>query len=308
VKYLQGKNMLVPVYDIVNCGPRRRFAANGKLVHNSESVNLQNIPSRDKKKKALKNALIAPPGHVIINSDSSQIEARVLAWLAKQDDVVEQFRNNQDVYSIFASKIYKKEISKANPIERFVGKTCVLGLGFGTGAMKLRHTLKTQPPGADLTEEECKRIVSIYRETNYRITELWQECEHALDAMIQGVRNEYSLMEGRPVHITKSGIRLPNGFHIHYPNLRFDDDKRIYDSRKGPISIWGGYVVENVVQALARIIVAEQMLKMETAGYRSVLTVHDAAVCVVKESDIDKAVADITAIMSTPPFWAYGEC
>jgi DNA polymerase bacteriophage-type len=79
---------------------------------------------------------------MVINCDSSQIEARVLAWLAGQDDVVKAFAEGRDVYSEFATKIYKKPISKANPIERFVGKTCILGLGYGTGALKLQHTLK----------------------------------------------------------------------------------------------------------------------------------------------------------------------
>ena len=71
--------------------------------------------------------MLAPPKHYVINSDSSQIEARVLAWLAGQTDVTNQFRRNEDVYSIFASKVYGKPISKETPVERFVGKTCVLG-------------------------------------------------------------------------------------------------------------------------------------------------------------------------------------
>jgi hypothetical protein len=121
------------------------------------------LPSRDKKKKTLKNAIMAPDGYVVINSDSSQIEARVLVWLAGQTDVVQMFAEGRDVYSEFATKIYKKQISKADPIERFVGKTCILGLGYGTGAKKLQHTLKTQPPGAVVELNEAKRIVNIYR-------------------------------------------------------------------------------------------------------------------------------------------------
>ena len=135
----------------------------------SDKVNFQNLPSRDKKKKALKNAVVAPDEHVVINCDSSQIEARMLAWLAGQGDVVQQFAKGEDVYSIFASKIYGRDISKKDPIERFVGKTCILGLGYGTGALKLQHTLKTSPPGADLSEEECKDIVSLYRTENDKI-------------------------------------------------------------------------------------------------------------------------------------------
>ena len=136
--------------------PLKYYGAHTGRWAGSDKVNFQNLPSRDKNKKALKNAVVAPDGHIVINCDSSQIEARVLAWLAGQDDVVEQFAKGEDVYSIFASKIYDRPISKANPIERFVGKTCVLGLGYGTGALKLQHTLKTQPPGAIVSEDMAK--------------------------------------------------------------------------------------------------------------------------------------------------------
>ncbi|MFN9909224.1 MAG: DNA polymerase, partial [bacterium] len=126
--------------------PLKYYGAHTGRWSGTDKVNFQNLPSRDPKKKALKNAIIPPEGYVIINSDSSQIEARVLAWLAGQEDVVKQFANKEDVYSIFASSVYGRTITKANPTERFVGKTCVLGLGYGTGAAKLRHTLATAEP------------------------------------------------------------------------------------------------------------------------------------------------------------------
>lgn len=285
--------------------PLKYYGAHTGRWSGADSVNFQNLPSRDKKKKALKNSVLAPKGCVVINCDSSQIEARVLAWLAGQDDVTEQFRKGEDVYSIFATKIYRKPVSKENPVERFVGKTCILGLGYGTGAAKLRHTLKTQPPGADLTEEECKRIVGLYRETNYRITELWHDSDVALTDMMGRMTGEYHLGKHKVLAVTQMGIRLPNGLYIRYPNLRLADDKPTYNSRKGAISIWGGAVVENVVQALARIIVGEQMLEIRKK-YRPALTVHDAAVMVVPEKELDDAMAYITRVMSTPPAWATG--
>jgi DNA polymerase len=288
-----------------------------------DGINMQNLPSRDKKKKALKNALVAPDGYYIVNCDSSQIEARVLAWWAGQQDVVEQFARGEDVYSTFASKIYGRPISKANPVERFVGKTCILGLGYGTGAEKLRHTLKTSPPGADLPLATCKDYVDLYRNYNYRITELWKECDMALDAMMGGVRTPFTLGHITCVGITCDGVLLPNGLYIRYPKLRINEESRkIYDSRRGPVSIWGGAMVENVVQALARIIVGQQMVELRNAGYSPVLTVHDAAVCLVPKDEIEEGLAYITNIMSTPPTWAedlpvaceakygesYGEC
>jgi DNA polymerase I-like protein with 3'-5' exonuclease and polymerase domains len=107
--------------------PLKYYGAHTGRWAGSDKVNFQNLPSRDKKKKALKNAVVAPDGHFVINCDSSQIEARVLAWLAGQNDVVEQFAKGEDVYSLFATKIYGRPISKANPVERFVGKTCISG-------------------------------------------------------------------------------------------------------------------------------------------------------------------------------------
>ena len=303
--------------------PLKYYGAHTGRWAGTDSVNFQNLPSRDKKKKTLKNSIMAPEGHVIINCDSSQIEARVLAWLAGQNDVTKQFANGEDVYSIFASKIYKKPISKANPVERFVGKTCILGLGYGTGAKKLQHTLKTQPPGADLPEDECKRIVDLYRDSNHMITELWRECDSALQHLSSWPSNlnSYTIGKHGCVSIVRSGIRLPNGLSIRYPDLRLSDKKYIYKSRRGVTSIWGGAMVENIVQALARIIVGEQMLKIKER-YRPVLTVHDAAVIVCPEKELDDAVTFITSVMSTPPSWAsnlpvaceakfgqsYGEC
>jgi DNA polymerase len=302
--------------------PLKYYGAHTGRWSGMDAVNLQNLPSRDKKKKTLKNSVVAPPGHVVINCDSSQIEARVLAWLAGQASVVEQFRKGEDVYSIFASKIYGREISKKDPVERFVGKTCILGLGYGTGALKLRHTLKTQPPGADITEEEAKRYVTVYRTENNKIPDLWAECDRALNAMMKGSKKSFSLGFGEALWITPDGIELPNHLHIRYANLRLDENgKMIYDSRKGPVNIWGGSMVENVVQALARIIVGEQMIKIREK-YRPVLTVHDAAVMVVPKAEATEAVDFITKVMSTAPDWcadlpvaceakwgeSYGEC
>jgi DNA polymerase len=288
--------------------PLKYYGAHTGRWSGQDAVNFQNLPSRDEKKKTLKKSIVAPEGHFIINSDSSQIEARVLAWLAGQKDLVKQFSEKRDVYSEFATKVYNREVTKKTPVERFVGKTCVLGLGYGTGAKKLQHTLATSKPvNVQMDEEECKRIVDLYRSENDKIVDLWRECDYALECMMSWPKKKKSFYLGaqKCVVITPAGILLPNGLFIRYPNLRNEDDKIVYDSRKGTIPIWGGAVVENVVQALARIIVGEQMLAMRER-YRPVLTVHDAAVVVAPKSEIDQALAFITQVMSTPPSWATG--
>jgi DNA polymerase I-like protein with 3'-5' exonuclease and polymerase domains len=291
--------------------PLKYYGAHTGRWAGSDKVNFQNLPSRDKKKKALKNAVVAPEGYMVINCDSSQIEARVLAWLSGQEDLVKEFANGDDVYSLFAAKIYEQPITKKNPVERFVGKTCILGLGYGTGALKLQHTLKTSPPGADLTEDKCKEIVDLYRATNDMIVKLWKEGDKALKTMAdwQPETKPFYYGKHKCVRVTQEGFELPNGLYIRYPELKLNTDEAKsgyeYKSRKGPVSLWGGSIVENVVQALARIIVGEQMLKL-TERYRPVLTVHDAAVCVVHEDEVDEACAWIVEVMSTPPDWAKG--
>jgi DNA polymerase I-like protein with 3'-5' exonuclease and polymerase domains len=290
--------------------PLKYYGAHTGRWAGADKVNFQNLPSRDKKKKALKNAVVAPDGHFVINCDSSQIEARVLAWLAGQDDVVEQFAKGEDVYSLFATKIYGRPISKANNVERFVGKTCILGLGYGTGALKLQHTLKTTPPGAIVTEDEAKEYVNTYRQANDQIIDLWREGDDVIkDLADWGRLKAYYYGQHRCVMVTKDGIKLPNGLMIRYPNLHLntEDSKSRYEyqSRKGPVSLWGGSLVENVVQALARIVVGQQMLKIQQK-YRVALTVHDAAVVVVKEAELDNALAYIVECMKWTPDWARG--
>lgn len=292
--------------------PLKYYGAHTGRWAGLDKVNFQNLPSRDAKKKALKEAVIAPEGHVVINCDSSQIEARVLAWLAGEIDVVKAFAEGRDVYSEFATKVFERPISKKDPVERFVGKTCILGLGFGTGAEKLKHTLKTQPPGADMTLKECEDIVALYREVNNMIPALWRECDRALSHMTSWPTRDnnepikpYYLGKQRVVVVTPTGLRLPNGLYIRYNNLRMENGSYVYDSRKGTIKIWGGAVVENVIQALARIVVGQQMLAFADT-YPPVLTVHDAAVCVVPEDEAEEATAYITKVMSTPPDWAVG--
>jgi len=291
--------------------PLKYYGAHTGRWSGLDKVNFQNLPARDKKKKALKNAIVPPMGHKIINCDSSQIEARVLVWLAGQDDIVQWYKDGRDVYSEFASKVYERPITKKDTVERFVGKTCTLGLGYGTGWAKLQHTLKTQPPNANLSDDECQRLVRVYREVNDKVIELWRECDDALQDLAswkQG-KEPYYIGKHNVLQVTEKGIRLPNGLYIYYPGLTWDTSesksKFVYRARNGFTSIWGGSVVENVVQALARIIVGEQMISINEK-YKPVLTVHDAVVCVAKDDDVDNAVRYITDVMSTPPDWAKG--
>lgn len=291
--------------------PLKYYGAHTGRWAGSDKVNFQNLPSRDKKKKTLKNAVIPPDDYVVINCDSSQIEARILVWLAGQEDVVQQFANGEDVYSVFATKIYDRPISKADPVERFVGKTCILGLGYGTGALKLQHTLKTSPPGAIVTEDEAKEFVKTYRDANDKVIELWREGDRVIKDLVDwpAGKKPYYYGKNKCLEVHPEGIKLPNGLMIRYPELHLNTEETksqyVYKSRKGPVSLWGGSLVENVVQALARIVVGEQMLDIQKR-YRVALTVHDAAVIVPLETEKDEAMKYVIECMSAPPEWARG--
>ena len=305
--------MLVPVYDILNCGPRRRFVANGKLVHNSDKVNLQNLPSRGDNANKIKRAIKPPPGYVIIDCDSSQIEARTLAWLAGQDDLVQAFEEKQDVYRIMASRIYGKPVDQIVKSERQVGKVVILGAGYGVGPVKLRAFLKVQA-GVDVTETEARSIVDTYRSTYYRIPELWQKAQMALSYLT--TEQEYEIdVHGmcRTVRIRPGlgrddwGITLPSGLWIQYPGLTtvFENNKpqSVYISKGIATRVYGGLVTENICQAVARCVVGEQALRI-AKRYKVVLTVHDAVACIAPIEEQEEAQRYVEECMSWRPAWA----
>lgn len=283
------------------------YGAHTGRASGADKINLQNLP----RKGALRRAMRPPKGHVMGAGDSSQIEARMTAYLAGQWDLVEDFRLGADVYSAFATKVYGWTVTKANEKERFVGKTCILGLGFGTGKDKLKHTLKVATPSVDIPIEESERIVRLYRATYPEIVRLWKLADEALWAMSRGV--EYEFGGGIRLRCTWEGVHLPNGMMVRYPNLRRTQDGFEYDSRKGPVKIYGAKMVENVVQALARIVVFDQMCVIDqelrrhdtsNSRHKIVLTVHDEVVACVPKPRGDWLRELMSSAMKRPPRWA----
>jgi DNA polymerase len=286
--------------------PLRYYAAHTGRWGGDDKINLQNL----QRTSPLKNAIRAPYGDVIIDSDSSQIEARTLAWLAGQDDLVEAFDRGEDVYKIMASAIYGKAISAITKDERFVGKTTILGAGYGMGAAKFRAQLKTF--GVEVPEDEAKRIIDTYRTTYPKITALWKAAANVLPAIISEQTTSFG--RGGILKVDGSdGILLPNGLRLKYPNLRQKVDEEsgkvelVYDTKKGkaviPNRIYGGKVIENVCQALARIVIGEQML-MIAKKYRVVMTVHDAVACIAPEAEAETAKEYVELCMRIRPSWA----
>jgi DNA polymerase len=285
--------------------PLRYYAAHTGRWGGADNVNLQNLP----RISPLKKAILAPAGYMMIDSDSSQIEARTLAWLAGQDDLVDAFDRGEDVYKIMASAIYGKAAADITKDERFVGKTTILGCGYGMGAAKFQAQLKNF--GVEITLEEAKRIIDTYRDTYPKITALWKEANTAIEAILRGQLT--MLGRGGVLKIEgKDGVRLPNGLYIRYPNLRQKTDEEtdrvevVYDTKKGraiiPNRIYGGKLIENVCQALARIIIGDQML-MIAKKYRVVMTVHDAVACIVPTAEVATAQEYVEICMRLRPKW-----
>jgi len=258
---------------------------------------------------------------VVIACDSSQIEARVNAYLCGEGELCAAFMRGDDIYSEFASDIYGRRITKADKIERFVGKTCILGLGYSMSGEKLRLTLKNSNPSVDMDIKSTQRIVNVYRNRFRDIREMWYTADSGMRQVLQGNVFQFP---SRTIHLlwTPEGLFLPTGTRIRYPNLRINtgfygmqsSPDVVYDSRYGPVKLYGGKIVENVVQALARQVVFEQMLVIHnkltkfdgTQGkrFRVVLTVHDEVVAIVPEESAEVVKKMMVKVMSTPPQWA----
>jgi len=286
--------------------PLRYYAAHTGRWGGDDKVNMQNLP----RGSALKKAVKPPEGYVFIDCDSSQIEARTLAWLAGQNDLVDAFDRGEDVYKIMASAIYGKPIEEISKDERFVGKTTILGAGYGMGPAKFQAQLKTF--GVDMSLDECKRIIRVYRETYPMIPKLWRQAGDALEAMANNQTAPIGL-DGVLTVCGADGIRLPNGLSIKYPNMRYamneGKSEMVYDTKRGkaviPTRIYGGKCVENVCQALARIVIGEQML-MVARKLRVVMTVHDAVGAIALGKEATQAREYVEACMRIRPKWATG--
>lgn len=304
--------------------PLRYYAAHTGRWGGDDKINLQNL----KRGSLLKEAILAPDGFMMVDSDSSQIEARTVAWLAGQDDLVTAFENGEDVYKIMAANIYGVPEEEVTKEQRFVGKVTILGAGYGMGAVKFKAQLKTF--GVSVEADEAARIIQVYRETYSEIPKLWRQAGRALDAIAENNtcdlgRSEVVVVDG------KKGILMPNGLYIKYPNLRKQVNEQdgteqyVYDTKRGkaiiPNKIYGGKVVENLCQGLARIIIGEQMLQI-SKKYKVVMTVHDAIAIIAPTEEVKIAQEYVEKCMRTRPLWAsdlplncesgygrsYGEC
>lgn len=290
-----------------------RFGGNNKM-------NMQNLTRGGE----LRMSIIAPPNHQICVADSGQIEARVNGWLWDQDDLLDAFRNSdtwdkskgvargdqRDAYCRFADDIYGREITTDDKLERFVGKVCVLGLGYQMGAAKLQMTLAKGALGGPpvfFPLEQCRHIINTYRRRNHRIANGWKICERIIEDMAAGREGSHKCISWGATEDGVGFVLLPNGMKLKYPDLRKargdkDWDEWTYQSGDMRKKIYGGLLCENIVQALARIIVMTQMLWIDKK-YRVVMTTHDEVVTLPKKAQAAKCYEYMHKCMTTPLPW-----
>lgn len=258
----------------------------------------------------IRAAFVAAPGNRFLVADFSAIEARVIAWLAGEQWVLDLFKNGGDIYCETGTRMFGQEVKKHSPL-RQRAKVAVLACGYqgGVGALKAMGGEKL-----GLSEDEMASIVDAWRKANPRIAQMWWDVNRAA---LEAIKNGTSQMVGRIKVYQKLGalvIALPSGRELIYPSPRVGENRFGGESitfmglglnRKwGRIETYGGKLVENIVQATARDVLAHSMATLEAAGYPTVMHVHDEVITEVPYGH--GSVDELCALMSQGPKWSKG--
>ena len=313
MRQAKANNGMLPV-------PLKYHGAHTGRWSGGERINLQNLGSRGHELvNAIRELLRAQLGHKLVIVDLSAIEARVLAWIAGQLDLIAAFEKidregGTDIYCEMATNMYGYQIIKSDhPVERSRGKVVVLGGGYGMGAAKLQDFAATM--GVNLTEAECKELIADYRKSVPQITQFWTDIEAAFRYTYKS-KSPCSL-NGMTFHSEKDVdvvITLPNGRELKYHDVKCDkkqgwgtDQLKVWNDLEHKwVFIWGGYLTENVVQAISRDLLSEAFRRMEHAGFPVALHVHDETVSHVPFYKADEALVASNKELSTVPTWGAG--
>lgn len=301
-----------------------------------DELDLLHGPMMDAIADCLRAMIVPALGHDFIICDFSSIEARVLAWLAGEEAVLEIFAGDGKVYEHAAARIFNKAVEDVTDSERQIGKVAVLALGYGGGVGAFQTMAKGY--GVVISDSEAEIIKAAWRKAHPAIVQYWYDVENAAIAACLSAGEVFSAGAGaRAIKFVKKGsflwCRLPSGRCLAYPYPRIMQvetpwgavkDALTYKSeldsqalkkakvvadptnagRWHRISTYGGSLVENVTQAVARDILADSMFALEAKGYPVVMHVHDEVVCEVPEGTGD--VKEVMGIMSVAPAWAPG--
>ena len=303
------------------------------------SANMQNLPSgrREGQSDLLRRSIIAQGNSVIVNYDASQIECRVLAYIANQTDVLVVFASGGDVYSFAASKIHgipyqeivdgRKSSDPATAhkysMMRQYGKTATLALGYGQGAQGFQKYALVNT-GINMTMDESATTVRAWRDANGFITSFWRMCDQALATMVAGGQMYFGGADGKMFFADGNryifgrkvaGIRMPNGLWLNYPNLSADFtnprrpqyfyDKCGYNGKPLKTKVYSGLVAENITQALAFAVMKTQAVWI-AQYYPIVMNTHDEWCIVVPREQAEVAADYMHRCMCTAPDYIQG--
>lgn len=270
-----------------------------------DSLNWQNFPRNERNGDPgeIRGSLLAPPGHALVVADESQIECRILNWLAGQWDVVEKFRNKQDPYVGIASQFYGFQVTKAHPKERGTGKQLELSCGYGAAGPSIVETAKrgTYGPPVYLTQEDGERAKQLYRSTHKAVTHMWwQTAEQALRVL-----ESRTTMTWGPMTVDDGAIWLPNGLPLWYDKFKRDGEDLFCFIRGKWRKMWGTKLVQHVCEALARTVISDAMLRIEDrTGRKPICTVHDELWWVAPLDEAEGLLDTVLYELKKPPPWA----
>jgi DNA polymerase len=282
--------------------------------------NPQNLPRipRDKQgniipklSNALRMALCAPEGYRVVVSDLSGIELRVNHYLWDVASTRELYAADPeaDLYKEFAAALFGVLKDAVTKDQRQLAKVAQLGLGYGAGWSTFQKVAKSMG-GIDLDEAEARRVTETWRIKYVDIVMGWRKCQDLIKAIYAGTN--FSPDPRGLVRSCQNGVRLPSGRKLYYPGLFVDLDEKgraqyKYGTGRKVSKVYSGLMDENIVQAIARDVIAEHALKVQAAtGYSPAHMVHDELVYVVPEAEAEAMLATVNSIMRTPPSWLPG--
>ncbi len=288
--------------------PLRYGGAHTHRLSGDWGMNMQNMPADRKKdgKSKLRASLKPPQGSKVIVADLGQIECRLSGWLCGAQTLMAQFAEKRDPYAALGSAIFNRPINrKVDIIEGFLGKTGILGLGYGCGkerffnmSVQLARTM-----GLDqslITRDITDRAVDAYRAMHKEFPATWRR----LDVMLRQAWSGNTIMHLAKdvVEVSHGLVHLPGGLKLHYDTPRHEVDVGFRYGEDH--NIYGAKLLENITQALARIVVMDAAVRLYRKGLRFVLQAHDELVFIIKHDDVDEAVKLVHLEMIRPPVWA----
>lgn len=304
-------------------------------LHDREYLDVMYGAPMDVVASCLRGMLVPPRGHDLVAVDFSAIEARVLAWLAGQESVLDIFRTHGKIYEHAAAGIYRVPMDQVAKAQRQIGKVAVLALGYGGGVGAFQSMAKVY--GVKVPDAEADEIKAAWRDAHQNIVRYWRALEEAAMAATTQTRAVYAGAAQRGVWFKRSGsflwCQLPSGRVLcyPYPDIRTVDTPwgepkealtymTVIDPNKKSkvlpdpsasgswqrISTYGGSLAENVTQAVARDLLACALFALERAGYPVVMHIHDEAVVEIPTSCDDRTLERIEGLMTAAPAWAAG--